>query len=357
MYSTPGDRSTKIDFFNIPEPSELAPQSLTPVQSAPPSATSRQDPPAPTSYTPPSPKRQTALTLQGHPATKHRKKTAINKSPIITGTGHKGLTLVQAAKHRVSALDSTAILQESPWNSLRSDYELNLGGFVVIASSRTETHDHFIVKRLYGDGTAEKVQMLLRVRHVNFLHVLECFNFEDSYYVVFEHVPISLAHVVKSPPYLRESELAVILRQILEGLAYLAKHNLEHGSLSCSNILLSTDGDIKITDQECCREIATGQPRLRDVRALGYIIMELMQKYTNNDGAIGLEDFSRYPSDSDAVDFLATTTSVTSVAKLLQHRLLQNKWEKESIKWLVGLASATTHTGFKYTEEKGFSSI
>ena len=46
--------------------------------------------------------------------------------------------------------------------------------------------------------------------------------------------------------------------------------------------------------------------------------MEVMQKYANDDGAIGLEDFGRYPSDGDAVDFLATTTSATLVDELLQ---------------------------------------
>ena len=54
------------------------------------------------------------------------------------------------------------------------------------------------------------------------------------------------------------------------------------------------------------------------MRALGYIAMELMQKYANDEGAIGLEDFDRWPSDSDAVDFLAMTTSATSVNELVQ---------------------------------------
>ena len=54
------------------------------------------------------------------------------------------------------------------------------------------------------------------------------------------------------------------------------------------------------------------------MRAIGYIAMELMQKYHKDDGAIGLEDFSRYPSDSDAVDFLAATTSATSAEELLR---------------------------------------
>ncbi|XMA20301.1 hypothetical protein WAI453_013092 [Rhynchosporium graminicola] len=57
--------------------------------------------------------------------------------------------------------------------------------------------------------------------------------------------------------------------------------------------------------------------------------MELMQKYHNNDGAISLEDFSRYPSDSNAVDFLAATISATSAEELLRYRLFRNNVQKE----------------------------
>ncbi|KAH9204407.1 kinase-like domain-containing protein, partial [Leptodontidium sp. 2 PMI_412] len=231
-----------------------------------------------------------------------------------------------------------SITYESPWKSLRSDYELNLGGFVIIASDRGNDRDSFIVKRFSDPDMASKLRMLQRIRHVNFLSVLQRFSFEDSYYAVFDHISISLAHIVTSPPYLRICELAAILFQILGAVSYLEKQKLEHGSLNCSNILLSPQGVIKITYQETCRDITSTQPRLADVRAIGYIAMELMQKYHKDDGAIGLEDFSRYPSDSDAVDFLAATTSATSAEELLRHKLLRNNVQKEQLKWLVGIA-------------------
>jgi hypothetical protein len=44
--------------------------------------------------------------------------------------------------------------------------------------------------------------------------------------------------------------------------------------------------------------------------------MELMQKYPNSSGSIGLEDFEHWPSDGDAVGFLAMTTSATSLQQL-----------------------------------------
>ena len=51
--------------------------------------------------------------------------------------------------------------------------------------------------------------------------------------------------------------------------------------------------------------------------SLGYIAMELMQKYVKDGGAIGVEDLDRWPSDSNAVTFLSLTTSAPSLDELL----------------------------------------
>jgi hypothetical protein len=48
--------------------------------------------------------------------------------------------------------------------------------------------------------------------------------------------------------------------------------------------------------------------------------MELMQKYVKDDGAVGVENLDRWPSDSNAVDFLSRTTSALSLAELLKVR-------------------------------------
>jgi hypothetical protein len=59
---------------------------------------------------------------------------------------------------------------------------------------------------------------------------------------------------------------------------------------------------------------------LPDVRAIGYIAMELMQKYVKDDGAVKVEDLECWPSDSNAIDFLSRTISALSVDELLKVR-------------------------------------
>jgi hypothetical protein len=46
--------------------------------------------------------------------------------------------------------------------------------------------------------------------------------------------------------------------------------------------------------------------------------MELMQKHVKGDGAVGVDDLRRWPSDSNAVGFLSETTSASSVIELMK---------------------------------------
>jgi hypothetical protein len=97
---------------------------------------------------------------------------------------------------------------------------------------------------------------------------------------------------------------------------------LEHGSLSCLNILIGKEGDIKIGElvsrlkyvltrpsagHESCREMARpNRGNARDMEALMRITMKLMQKNAKENGASGADDMERWPVDCKAVDFLAT---------------------------------------------------
>ncbi|KFY47342.1 hypothetical protein V494_00025 [Pseudogymnoascus sp. VKM F-4513 (FW-928)] len=57
--------------------------------------------------------------------------------------------------------------------------------------------------------------------------------------------------------------------------------------------------------------------------------MESVQKYTQDDGAVGVDNKDRWPSDSDAVTFLAETTSAASARELRKRALLRHGSQKE----------------------------
>lgn len=55
-----------------------------------------------------------------------------------------------------------------------------------------------------------------------------------------------------------------------------------------------------------------------ELACMSNIMMELLQKYVKHDGAIGIEDLDRWPSNCLAVDFLSATTSADSIENLKQ---------------------------------------
>lgn len=67
------------------------------------------------------------------------------------------------------------------------------------------------MKRFRG---ADEVRIVQSLGHRNLHKMLECFRLNDSYFAVFGYDPISLAHIVCSPPFLTELQLAAIVGQV-----------------------------------------------------------------------------------------------------------------------------------------------
>ncbi|CZS92538.1 uncharacterized protein RAG0_03150 [Rhynchosporium agropyri] len=167
----------------------------------------------------------------------------------------------QALKSTAEAIGTPDTILDSPWDHYQRVFELRLDSFVMVVTHRA-SHDLFTMKRFQG---ADEVRMLQPLAHKNLHQMLQCFSLEDSYLAVFGYEPISLAHIVCCPPYLTELQLAAIVGQILDGLAYLAANGLEPGPYSCSNIPLDADGTVKMTSHESCKEISP----IHDLEALG----------------------------------------------------------------------------------------
>ncbi|KAH7111053.1 kinase-like domain-containing protein [Dendryphion nanum] len=237
-----------------------------------------------------------------------------------------------------------------PWRSYERIYQLRLGvgDHIHVAERKSPPFDIVTIRSWSGPHIEDKLHVLQRIRHPNFVSAFDAFRFEQSLYIVFEHMPISLQHVAGNP-YINELRLASILGQILEGLAYLETKGLEHGSLTCSNVLINLDGYVKIADQEYCHNRSLGSAKPYDIRALGLITMELMQGYVKDDGAIGVDDLHRWPDGSDAVGFLSETTSACSVGELMKHPLMRLPWQKEKLKGLTSLANLWARRDYKYT--------
>ena len=67
---------------------------------------------------------------------------------------------------------------------------------------------------------------------------------------------------------------------------------------------------------EAIEAFAEGHSQVESVANLGFLAMELMQKYVKEN--VGIDDTSRWPVGSKAFDFLSFTTSARSIEELSQ---------------------------------------
>lgn len=80
---------------------------------------------------------------------------------------------------------------------------------------------------------------------------------------------------------LNENTIREIIKQILEGVAYLHRSGILHRDLKPENILLSQDGCIKITDFDLARYIDLSKPMSRGVSTIYYRPPEIFYGVTN----------------------------------------------------------------------------
>ncbi|KAF3037143.1 hypothetical protein E8E11_002997 [Didymella keratinophila] len=211
-----------------------------------------------------------------------------------------------------------------PWHDFEEGYRLRFGldHRVTVAERKTSPYDIVAVRSFSGAMDDAQVQMLQSVQHHNFARTLDVFRAADSTYVLSEHAHVSLHEMSRSRAEITKVELAAILGQLVNGLAYLSLQGLEHGSLSRSNTLVTMDGVVKI----------------------GRIAMEMMQGGQTEDmDTIGVRDLSTW--DPDAASFLAETTSATSPDELKKHPLLQLPWKAHHLRRQVAITMLTVRIG------------
>lgn len=125
--------------------------------------------------------------------------------------------------------------------------------------------------------------------------------------------------------------------KVLSGVEFLLAHGFVHEQLSCANILVNFDGDVKICDVERCTGSGDAS-KLTD--SFCRVLMRLMDKEKNTAAVVGLTR----PGDwsQEAVDLFTLTTAGPSVKQLLSHEFMGKK-NKQELVWLIPLVLITAH--------------
>ncbi|CAG7923596.1 unnamed protein product [Penicillium olsonii] len=236
-------------------------------------------------------------------------------SKVIPGS--PGDIALQGTGHLENSIGSDGFLRdESPWDTFKPYYECDLAGTVAVCVPCSGSRAARAIRR-YPSKDADRILEILRsTSHTNVVFVLECFRTSDSLYTLSKFDPLTLDHVVACKAFPNQVELAAIMSQFLDGLSYLATQNFHHPSLDCSSVLMSLEGEVKIARIDCCIIRQTGRLHKIDLAPVSKVMMELMQKYAKDDGAVGIDNLDRWQTCPAAIDFLSVTISASSFEEL-----------------------------------------
>jgi serine/threonine protein kinase len=112
----------------------------------------------------------------------------------------------------------------------------------------------------------QEIQTLERLQHPSIVKYLGTRRDEDNFYILLEYVPMgSLKKVLEKMKRFTEEGIASYMRQVLRALSYLHSQGVIHRDIKCDNVLLDSDGKIKLADFGCAKVLEI-QKRTADER-------------------------------------------------------------------------------------------
>ncbi|KAL4924636.1 kinase-like domain-containing protein [Aspergillus undulatus] len=213
---------------------------------------------------------------------------------------------------------------ENIWQKYHYFWESDQAGLAIIAHDNSLAHNIVAVKRVKQQARNSQLDQLRQVTHDNLVKVLDVFTCVSLTYIVYESLETSLEKVQATcRGELTEIEMAIISKEILEGLKYI--HNelgITHGNVISPNILLSYSScRIKLANMAYSILSAKQDPKYNDVRALGVLLVSLKEPGTGgrNPGTLQLE--KPHEVSNTCNDFLEKSGK-SSAESLLEHDFL-----------------------------------
>lgn len=133
------------------------------------------------------------------------------------------------------------------------------GGMATIYKARQISLDREVVVKKLHPHLAEdanfvrrfkrEAAILAKLQHKNIVGILDFFEENNEQYIVLEYIRgYSLDRLIKERKAIPFGIAVYILREVCRGLSYIHINNILHRDLKPDNIMISDDGDIKITD-------------------------------------------------------------------------------------------------------------
>ena len=154
------------------------------------------------------------------------------------------------------------------------------GKYVAIKTiDKSSIKDEFTKKKVF-----QEVYILKKIRHANVIRLLEVFEGSKQLFIVMEYAQGGdLLKYVQKQKHLKESEAKQIFKQIVFGLGHIHSRGVLHRDIKLDNILLDSDGGIKICDFGVSKIISKTDRITDQCGTPAYIAPEII----NNEGYDG----------------------------------------------------------------------
>ncbi|PCG88513.1 Hypothetical protein PENO1_109810 [Penicillium occitanis (nom. inval.)] len=138
---------------------------------------------------------------------------------------------------------------EDPWKRYNRIFEYDQAGPGTLVHINNDSFEEFVV-RSKAVNNKDCLEAIKECSHKNVVRLQEALYDNGNIFFIYEVMEVSLAHIFVTPlGRLKPYEVATFCADIMHGLDYL--HNslqLVHGEVNAENVLLSTNGAIKLAN-------------------------------------------------------------------------------------------------------------
>lgn len=106
-------------------------------------------------------------------------------------------------------------------------------------------------------------------------------TYQHNFFLVSEFMDHSLTGLLKYGMKFNLAQIKYLIREILEGVAYIHSKGIVHRDIKCSNILMNTSGEVKIADFGLATSLAPTAKKSHNAVTRWYRAPEMLQGKTN----------------------------------------------------------------------------
>ncbi|GMH41608.1 hypothetical protein BSKO_09518 [Bryopsis sp. KO-2023] len=129
------------------------------------------------------------------------------------------------------------------------------------------------------DSLRQEIEILKDLKHDNIIQMLDSFETKSDFCVVTEFANGELFEVLEDDQHLPESVCQMIAKQLVAALEYLHRNRIIHRDMKPQNILLGTNGRVKLCDFGFARAMSRETQMLTSIKGTPlYMAPELVKE-------------------------------------------------------------------------------